>query len=540
MSSQSVVDQLVPRHIKSSVNTSSPEFEANVAEWKDILKTLDDRLEEATSAGPDKYVKAHRKKGQLSGKKKKKKYRNNENSDSIFKTYIARERINLLLDENSPFLEIGALVGFGQKEYAVGGSVVGGLGLVSGVLTMVYANVPTVGGGAMNYATTLKIHRFMEIAMTNRIPIVTLVHSAGADLKSQFNVFHYGAPMFRNQAIMSKDGVPQCCVVFGNSTAAGAYIPGMSDYVIMVKKQAQIYLGGPQLVQMATGEINDPESLGGADMHSRISGVSDALAFDEYDGIRKAREWELLGIVSANIRNPYDAHEVIIRLADGSRFTAFKPNYGSGLVCGWAHIHGIPVGFISNNTVIFPQESNKGVQFIQLCNMKNIPIIFLQNITGFMVGRQYEEEGSIKAGARFINAVSNCVVPMITIMLGSSYGAGNFAMCGRGYAPRFLFSWPNSKCAVMGAEQLSGVMDLVMRQSYERAGVPVDEEKVQKQKNYLQKTAEKESDVYFTSARLRDDAIISPLETRDILGFCLVALHNNTVSGGNLYGVSRM
>lgn len=481
----------------------------------------------------------------------------------------ARERIELLLDEDSPFLELCALAGYDQDDMTLGGSIVAGIGLVSGVLCIVSSNVPTMAGGAMNEAGVLKAGRIHQIAMQNRLPTITLTQSAGANLQQQFKVFHRGGAGFRNQALQSKAQIPSCCVVFGSSTAGGAYTPGMSDYVIMVKKKAAVYLGGPPLVQMATGEVTDSESLGGADMHSRVSGVSDQLANDEYDAIRKAREWmanlnweqkgslplrhlkgefeepyynpeELLGIVSANIRLPFDATEVIIRIVDGSRFTPFKPNYGGNLVCGWAFIQGIPVGILANNNVIFTQEANKATQFIQLCNIKNTPLIYLQNITGFMVGKQYEEEGIIKAGSRFINAVSNSTVPAITIMMGASYGAGNYAMCGRAYEPRFLFSWPNSKCSVMGPEQLTGVLDIVMRQGAARAGKKIDEEMASQRKALFQASVEAESDVYYTSSRILDDGIIDPRDTRTVIGFCLDAIYSNTVEGGNIYGVSRM
>ncbi|KAL1927381.1 hypothetical protein VTP01DRAFT_4010 [Rhizomucor pusillus] len=546
MTTLSTVDHLVQRH-QTAVVTTSPEYRKNCEEWQELIATLRERLREATNEGKPKHIALHRKRGQLS----------------------ARERVELVLDEDSPFLELCPLAGYGQEDMTLGGSIVSGIGVVSGVLCIVSANVPTMAGGAMNEVSALKAGRIHQIAMQNRLPTITFTQSAGANLQQQFRVFHRGGAGFRNQALQSKAQIPSCCVVFGSSTAGGAYTPGMSDYVIMVKKQAQVYLGGPPLVQMATGEITDSESLGGADMHSRVSGVSDQLANDELDAIRKAREWmanlnwepkgqlpprhltgqyeepyydpeELLGIVSANIRIPFDATEVIIRLVDGSRFTPFKPNYGVNLVCGWAFIQGIPVGILANNNVIFTQEANKATQFIQLCNIKNTPLLYLQNITGFMVGKQYEEEGIIKAGSRFINAVSNSTVPAITIMMGASYGAGNYAMCGRAYEPRFLFSWPNSKCSVMGAEQLSGVLDLVMRQGAARAGKKINEEQAAQTKALFQASVEAESDVYYTSSRLLDDGIIDPRDTRTIIGFCLAAIYNNEVKGGNIYGVSRM
>ncbi|KAI9489151.1 carboxyl transferase [Zychaea mexicana] len=546
MSTMTAVDNLVARQ-QTAVVTSSPEYKNNMEEWQGLISELYERLEEATNEGKSKHIALHRKRGQLP----------------------ARERIQLLLDEDSPFLELCALAGYNQEDMTTGGSIVAGIGLVSGVLCVVSATVPTLFGGAMNEASVLKSGRIHQIAMQNRLPTITLTQSAGANLQQQFRVFHRGGAGFRNQALQSKAQIPSCCVVFGSSTAGGAYQPGMSDYTIFVKKQAQVFLGGPPLVQMATGEVTDAESLGGADMHSRVSGVSDQLANDEYDAIRKAREWmanlnweskgqlplrhlkgqyeepyynpeELLGIVSANIRLPFDATEVIIRLVDGSRLTVFKPNYGGNLVCGWGFIQGIPVGIIANNNVIFTQEANKATQFIQLCNIKNTPLIYLQNITGFMVGKQYEEEGIIKAGSRFINAVSNSEVPAITIVMGASYGAGNYAMSGRAYEPRFLFSWPNSKCSVMGSEQLAGVLDIVMRQGAKRAGIKIDEELAEQRKQLFQASVDAESDVYYTSARLLDDGIIDPRETRTIIGYCLSACYSNKVEGGNIYGVSRM
>ncbi|KAG1463743.1 hypothetical protein G6F46_000116 [Rhizopus delemar] len=544
MSTNTLLNHLVPRH-PTLLNKESHEYKENIVEWQKLINQLKERLNEATSEGKPKHVALHKKRGQLS----------------------ARERIELLLDEDSPFLELCALAGYDQDDMTLGGSVVNGIGLVNGVICMISANVPTMAGGASNEVSVLKSGRSHQIAMQNRLPTVTLTQSAGANLQQQFRVFHRGGAGFRNQALQSKAGIPSCCVVFGNSTAGGAYIPGMSDYTIMVKKQAQVFLGGPPLVQMATGEVTDAESLGGADMHSRISGLSDQLAMDEYDAISKARDWianlnweqkgklplrhltgeyeepyydagkfKLLGIVSANIRIPFDATEVIIRIVDGSRFTVFKPNYGVNLVCGWAFIHGIPVGILANNNVIFNQEANKATQFVQLCNTKNTPLIFMQNITGFMVGKRYEEEGIVKAGSQFINAISNSKVPAITIMMGASYGAGNYAMHGRAYEPRFLFSWPNSKCSVMGAEQLTGVLDIVTRQSAARSKQKIDEELLNQRKALFQASVEAESDAYYTSSRLLDDGIIDPRDTRNVLGFCLSVVYSNNVEGGNLHG----
>ena len=439
----------------------------------------------------------------------------------------------------------------------------------SGVEVMISANVPTIQGGAINEASVIKTARTHQICVENRLPCINLTQTAGANLGQQSRVFHPGGASFRHLAERSKLGIPTATIVFGSSTAGGAYTPGMSDFVVMVKSQAQVFLGGPPLVQMATGEVTDAESLGGADMHSRKSGVSDALALDEYDAIKKVREFvshlnwekkqqlplahilaqveepvyspnEILGIVPANIRIPFDAMEVIARLVDGSRFCDFKPLYGPNLITGWARLHGFPIGILANNNPIFPAEANKAVQFIQLCNMTNTPIIYLQNITGFMVGKKYEEDGIIKAGSRFINAVTNSEVPSITIVMGASYGAGNYAMSGRAYQPRFLFSWPNSKCSVMGPDQLTGVMDIIMREAAARSGKKINEEMAAARKEMFKSVVEQESDVYYTSSRMLDDGVIDPRDTRHVVGLCLSVIYGNSVRGGNLYGISRM
>jgi acetyl-CoA carboxylase carboxyltransferase component len=352
--------------------------------------------------------------------------------------------------------------------------------------------------------------------------------------------------------------------VFGSSTAGGAYIPGMSDYVVMVEKQAQVYLAGPPLVKMATGEDTDHESLGGAEMHSRVSGVSDYLARDERDAIRLGREimahlnWrkgaqpiarpveaprysadELLGIASHDPKVPYDAREVIARLVDGSRFSEFKPLYGSTLVCGWAHLHGFPVGILANNGILFSESAQKGAQFIQLCNQADVPLIFLQNITGFMVGQKYEQDGIIKDGAKLINAVSNSTVPAITVMIGASFGAGNYAMAGRAYAPRFLFTWPTHRIAVMGGKQLAGVLDIIQREAAAKRGETVDEQKLAFGKALVEQQIDKESDPYFATARIWDDGIIDPRDTRTVLAIALSAAYSGPVHGTTSWGVFR-
>src|SRR5690606_10186354 len=414
-------------------------------------------------------------------------------------------------------------------------SIVGGVGVVSGVECMISASEATVKGGAISELGVVKTRRLAEIAEQNRLPSINLIESAGADLPNQSKIFTPGGAAFRELTQRSKARTPTICLVFGSSTAGGAYVPGMSDYVVMVKEQAQVYLGGPPLVKMAIGEETTHEELGGAEMHSRVSGVSDYLAENELDAIRIGREivahldWkkasfptprpvepprydpeELLGIASADIKVPFDAREVIARIVDGSRFSEFKPLYGSTLVCGWAHLHGFPVGILANNGILFSESAQKGAQFIQLCNQSDVPLLFLQNITGFMVGKKYEQEGIIKHGAKLINAVSNSTVPAITIMIGASYGAGNYAMSGRAYAPRFLVTGPNHRIAVMGGKQLAGVLDIIQRESAAKRGQPVDEQKLGVMKAMTEQMIEKESDPYFATARLWDDGIIDP------------------------------
>ncbi|KAJ3082069.1 methylcrotonoyl-CoA carboxylase [Rhizoclosmatium globosum] len=526
---------------------SNETTEENRNEMLSLCNQLKEKLNEATGQGSQKDLKRHVSRGQL----------------------LARDRVELLLDPDSPFLELLPLAGLGIDGMTLGGSIVAGIGLVNGVECLVSANVPTFAGGASNEISVQKALRLNAIAVENRLPSILLTQSAGANLGQQSRVFHAGGAMFRNLAIKSKLNIPTCNIVFGSSTAGGAYSPGMSDYVIMVKDQAQVFLGGPPLVKMATGEIVDAESLGGASMHARKSGLADQLARDEIEAIRMARDWvlsldwkkatplpqkvlegpierplypadSLLDIVQANIRIPFESRQVIARLVDGSRFLDFKPLYGPSVVTGWAHIHGFHVGIIANDGVFLPEESNKATQFIQLCNARNTPILFLSNITGFMVGRSYEESGIIKAGARFINAVSNSCVPHITVVIGASYGAGNYAMCGRAYAPRFMFSWPNSKCSVMGPDQLTGVMEIVMREAAANAKRTLNEDSLGQRLSLFREAVNQEQDVYYTSARLLDDGVIDPRDTRDVLGMCLEVCFGAEVKGGNLYGVSRM
>ena len=451
--------------LRTHVDTRSEVFAANRAALLSALADIERTYAQVTAGGGSanaeknaRTVARHRGRGKL----------------------LPRERINLLLDPGSAFLELSPLAGWGSDD-AVGAGLVTGIGRVHGVECMVSANDPTVKGGSQSPITVTKALRAMEIARDNRLPLVSLTESGGADLTKQVDVFNPGGATFKNLTRLSAAGIPTITLVFGSSTAGGAYVPGMSDYVVLQKESARVYLGGPPLVKMAIDEDADDETLGGAEMHARTSGLADYLALDEPDALRIGRDivghlnWskqgpgparasrppaydpeELLGIASADIRVPFEAREVLARVLDASEFDEFKPLYGSTLVTGWGHVNGYPVGILANNGILFSQEAHKGAQFIQLCNRMDIPILFLQNVTGFMVGTRYEQGGIIKDGAKLINAVSNCGVPMITLMMGASYGAGNYGMAGRAYDPRFIFSWPNHRIAVMGPEAARG------------------------------------------------------------------------------------
>ena len=528
--------------MRSTVDRQSSIYQSNYAAMQAALERLRAELKRSTEGGGDKYVKRHLERGKL----------------------LPRERVEMLLDEGSYFLEIAPLAGIGMENESPGAGVIGGVGLVCGRECLITANEATLKGGATSEAGLWKNGRLADVARTNHLPSVLLVESAGADLPVQSKIFVAGGRGFREITRRSKERIPTIAVVFGSSTAGGAYLPGMSDYVVMVKKQAQVFLAGPPLVKMATGEVSDEESLGGAEMHSRTSGLSDYLAEDELDALRIAREIvshfnlvkppvpnlrevrepvydpdELLGIASADVRVPFEIRDVIARIVDGSEFAEFKPEYGTTLVTGFAHIHGFPIGILGNNGVLMSDSSGKGAQFIQLCNQQSIPLIFLQNITGFMVGRAHEEEGIIRNGAKLINAVSNSTVPAITIMVGGSYGAGNYAMCGRAYDPRFLFTWPNHRIAVMGAQQLSGVMDIIKREAAIKAGQPIDEARLEMGRKMLEEQIQRESDCYFATARLWDDGIIDPRDTRTVIAIALSAAYNAPVSGTMEFGVFR-
>ena len=497
----------------------------------------------AIAGGGPKYTDRHRSRGKL----------------------LVRERIELLLDPDTPFLELSPLAAWGT-EFAVGGSVVTGIGVVEGTECLISASDPTVRGGTSNPWTVRKTFRAHDIALANRLPVISLIESGGADLPTQKEIFIPGGRTFRDLTRLSAAGIPTITLVFGNSTAGGAYVPGMSDHVVMISGRSKVFLGGPPLVKMATGEESDEESLGGAQMHARTSGLADYLAADEHDAIRIGRRivarlnWrkqgpgptaapvpplydpeQLIGIVPPDLRIPFDPREVIARVVDGSDFDEFKPAYGTSLVTGWANVHGYPVGVLANaQGVLFSAESQKAAQFIQLANQVDTPLIFLHNTTGYMVGAQYEQAGIIKHGAMMINAVSNSAVPHISILLGASYGAGHYGMCGRAYDPRFLFAWPSAKSAVMGPAQLAGVLSIVSRAAAQAAGRPFDEDADASMRTMVEAQIEAESLPMFLSGRIYDDGIIDPRDTRTVLGLCLSVIHGAPVRGATGYGVFRM
>jgi len=531
------------RRIKSQIDTNSAAYQANYEKMKALVEQLKEHLAKSRFQGKEKHIAKARKQDKL----------------------LARERIELLLDQDAFFLELLPLIGLEKKGFGPGGTLVCGVGLVAGKLCMISANVGSNRGGAIDKSTLDKSIRMSQIAMENGLPVINLVESSGANLQEQEQIFNYGGTIFREITRRSREGFPTISVVFGNSTAGGAYLPGMSDYTILVKKKAKVFLAGPPLVKMATNEVTDDESLGGAEMHSNVSGVSDYLAEDEKDGIRIAREImeqlavpdsipparkevkppyyateELLGVVPADITKPIDIREIIARIVDGSEFSEFKPNYGSSLVTGTAYIHGYQVGLIGNNGVLFSESANKATHFIQLCNRNNTPIIYLQNTTGFMVGQAYEEAGIIKDGAKMINAVSNSDVPTITLMIGASYGAGNYAMNGRAYEPRFLFTYPNAKIAVMGSKQLSGVMEIIQRAAAKKAGAPYDQEQAAQLRKYMIKQVEAASTAWYSTTQGWDDGVLDPRQTRNYLAVCLAVIHHLPFEGNTDYGIFRM
>ena len=481
---------------------------------------------------------------------------------------LPRERVSGLLDPGSPFLEVGLFAAHGMYDGAApGAGIITGIGLIEGRECMVVCNDATVKGGTY-YPMTVKKHlRAQEIAAANRLPCVYLVDSGGANLPNQDEVFpdrdHFGR-IFFNQANMSAQGVAQVAVVMGSCTAGGAYVPAMSDECIIVRRQGTIFLGGPPLVRAATGEVVSAEALGGADVHTRSSGVADHLARDDAHALALARRVvaslnrapkpasasvapreplydpaEIPGLVPADLRSPYDVREVLARLVDGSRLDEFKTRYGATLVCGFAHVHGVPVGVVANNGVLFSESAQKGAHFIELCCRRDVPLVFLQNVTGFMVGSKYEAGGIAKDGAKLVTAVACAQVPKVTLLIGGSFGAGNYGMCGRAYGPRFLWTWPNSRISVMGGEQAAGVLAAVKRDGIERKGGVWSAHEEQEFKRPIIEQFERQGHPLYASARLWDDGVIDPAQSREVLALSLSACRN-AAPRETRFGVFRM
>ena len=529
--------------LKSRLDPRSDEYQANREAMLAKLEEFEELQERAREGGGEKYVNRHRERGKM----------------------LARERIELLVDRDSPFLELSTLAAWGSDK-PLGANIVTGIGVINGVECAILANDPTSQAGVFNRFTLAKSLRIMDIAMENRLPLINLVESGGADLPDQAEVFLVGGKWFRNLTRLSKEGIPTVAIVFGSSTAGGAYFPAMCDYAVMVREQAKVFLGGPPLVKMATGEESTDEELGGAEMHSKISGLSDYFADDEHEAIRMGRDivahfnWrklgygptkpadeplydpdEILAVIPADLRQPFDMREILARVLDGSRFEEYKAAYGTSILTGWGSLHGYPLGVIANQQgVIFSEEAEKATEFIQLCNRYDTPILFIHNTTGYMVGKQYEQAGIIKDGAKMINAVANSEVPHIALMAGVSYGAGNYGMSGRAFEPRFVFGYPNHKVSVMGAKQLAGVMSIVARQSAESRGIEFDEDADAQRNAELMAQMEEAEVAYFSTARVRDDGLIDPRDTRTVLGIALSAIHSAPVEGTDRFGVFRM
>ena len=547
---------LAPK-IKSNLDTNSEEFSQNKEMMLDKISFLDELLDKAKLGGGKHHHERLAKRGKMP----------------------VRERVFNLLDPDTPFLEIAPFAAYGT-EFTVGGGCVCGIGVVAGTECVIFANDPSVLAGAMTVYVGEKWNRAMEIARVNRLPYINFVESAGGDLRMgtgkkgdqppiapTIGHTHFAATgrFFYDMTELSKMRIPVISVVFGSSTAGGAYQPGMSDYNIFVKDQAKVFLAGPPLVKMATGEESDDETLGGAKMHSEVSGLSDYLAEDEMDAIRLCRNvvshlhWEkqgiepsipgdeptlnpeeLLGLVDEDLKSPLDIREVIGRIVDGSRFEEYKPLYGKTMICGWSMMHGYPIGIVGNNGPIYPESAEKAATFIQLCNKRNMPIIFLQNVTGFLVGKDFERQAIIKKGSQLINAVSNSTVPHITIIVGSSYGAGTYAMSGKAYDNKFTFLWPTAKIAVMGPKQIAGVMSIVRRGQAARKGEKFDEKADAEIVKMVENAAEQMSLGLVASSMITDDGIIDPRDTRTIIGFCLSVINNSEIKGASEFGVFRL
>lgn len=532
--------------IKSQISVNSEQFRANVAAHEALIATVSAATEAARAGGGEAASARHVARGKA----------------------LPRERVARLLDPGSPFLEVGGIAAHCLYDGAApGAGVIAGVGRVAGREIMVVCNDATVKGGTYFPITVKKHLRAQEIAEQNHLPCVYMVDSGGANLPNQDEVFpdrdHFGR-IFFNQANMSAKGIPQIAVVMGSCTAGGAYVPAMSDVTIIVRKQGTIFLAGPPLVKAATGEVVSAEDLGGGDVHTRLSGVADYLADDDVHAVALAREvvaglnrtkprpldtqspedpaydpGEILGVVPGDMKTPYDIREVIARIVDGSRFDEFKARYGTTLVCGFAHVMGMPIGIIANNGVLFSESSLKAAHFVELCSQRKTPLVFLQNVTGFMVGQQYESGGIAKDGAKLVTAVATTQVPKITLLVGGSFGAGNYGMCGRAYSPRFLWTWPNSRISVMGGEQAAGVLATVRRDAIEREGGTWSAEEEAAFKQPTIDMFEEQSHPLYASARLWDDGIIDPRKTREVLALSLSAALNAPIPETR-FGVFRM
>jgi len=539
-------------HLASKLNPRSDEFKANAAAMRAQVDDLHAQLERVAQGGPADARAKHTGRGKL----------------------LPRERVERLLDPDTPFLEIGALAALNVykekdgSDAAPSAGVITGIGRVSGVECVIVCNDATVKGGTY-YPLTVKKHlRAQEIAQMNRLPCLYLVDSGGANLPNQDEVFpdreHFGR-IFYNQANLSAQGIPQIAVVMGSCTAGGAYVPAMSDETIIVKNQGTIFLGGPPLVKAAIGEVVSAEDLGGGDVHTRLSGVADHLAENDLHALALARQvvanlnWrkpqqlrltaasapryaaeEIYGVVPVDTRKPYDVREIIARIVDDSAFDEFKARYGATLVTGFAHIEGMPVGLVANNGILFSESAMKGAHFIELCCQRRVPLVFLQNITGFMVGKKYENEGIAKHGAKMVTAVATATVPKFTVIIGGSFGAGNYGMCGRAYSPRFLWMWPNARISVMGGEQAAAVLATVRRDGIEaRGGSWSADEEAAFRKPILEQF-EHQAHPYFASARLWDDGVIDPADTRRVLALGLSASLNAPIPDSPKFGVFRM
>ena len=532
--------------LASHIDTSTDAFRRNAERMSALVSELRERTEIARQGGGERYLQRHRDQGKLT----------------------ARDRVAKLLDTGSPFLELSPLAAWDLYDNdAPAAGIVTGIGRVSGREVLIVANDATVKGGTY-YPMTVKKHvRAQEVALQNHLPCVYLVDSGGAFLPLQADVFpdrdHFGR-IFFNQARMSAEGIPQIAVVMGSCTAGGAYVPAMSDETVIVRGTGTIFLGGPPLVKAATGEEVTAEDLGGADVHTRLSGVADYFAEDDEHALHIARTivetltgvkhlpadavtpeepaydpHEIYGIVNADTRKPYEVREIIARLIDGSRFDEFKERYGTTLVTGFARLHGFLVGIVANNGVLFSESALKATHFIELCNLRGIPLVFLQNITGFIVGRQYERAGIAKDGAKMVHAVANSVVPKFTVIIGGSFGAGNYGMCGRAYEPRLLWMWPNARISVMGGEQAAGVLTTVKRDQLARQGKTLAPQEEQAIRDPMLEKYEREGSPYYSTARLWDDGILDPAETRSALALGLSAAFNAPIPDPR-FGVFRM